>query len=247
MPVPPSTPPHFGAPHEQRTGTRRSLRVGRYCRRVSRVLSAEHSAVVLGVVIAATIISGCGSAGPGTAVSSSPPLTDASTCQAFETASTSLQDAYAAQIAPQVDPPSAGTGAAVRDAYAFGYIGGRCHREAKDGDGATITLTTALGLQPLTSTSTCREFEMASWSVQNAYAAQVAPDVDPPSAGTGAEVRDAYAFGYIGGHCHRDAEHGDAAAATTLAVALGLSATETGAQAGATETSTEAADSSGTG
>jgi hypothetical protein len=147
------------------SGTVRPFRAGRHCRRMSRVLSAERSAVLLAVVISATIVSGCGSAAPITTVSSSPPLTDASTCQAWETASTPLKEAYAAQLAPDVGSPYAGTGTAARDAYAFGYIGGRCHREADHRDASTITLATALGLQPLTATSTCHAFETASWSV----------------------------------------------------------------------------------
>lgn len=183
------------------------------------------------VVISAAIVSGCGSAARNASASFSPPLTDASSCQAWESASTSVQDAYAAQLAPEVDPPSAGTGAADRDAYAFGYIGGRCHRDAEDSDAATIPLASALGLRPLTATSTCQTFEIASWSVQTAYASQVASQLKDPSTADG----DAAAYGAILGSCHRESVHGGGAN-ITLAAALGLSTSEAPPQAGATET-----------
>ena len=87
--------------------------------------------------------------------------------------------------------------------------------------GCASTAKPAGGGMALTNSSTCSDWAGASATHREQYVATVQTELPVPAAFSHGSDAAAYAYGYVGGHCHR-AEMTGSAGRTTLAVALGL-------------------------
>src|SRR5580704_12680925 len=98
--------------------------------------------VGLGVGITALLASGCSSATKSS--SAAVPLTSASTCQAWARASIVQRQEYAMIVQTLIAVPAAFAHGSQPAAYAYGYVGGRCHRAEQAGKAATTSLSSVL-------------------------------------------------------------------------------------------------------
>jgi hypothetical protein len=104
------------------------------------------------VVLVALLAGGCSSAAPSTLAGAQ--LTGSSTCQAWASASVVQRQQYATNVQSVIAVPAGIAHGAQAAAYAYGYVGGRCHRAEQAGQAATTSLSSVLAASsPTTSTA----------------------------------------------------------------------------------------------
>ncbi len=103
------------------------------------------------LVLVALLASGCSSATKSSSVAE--PLIGSSTCQAWARASVAQRQQYATTVQSVIAVPAAFAHGSQAGAYAYGYVGGRCHRAEQAGQAATTSLSSVLAASKATSST----------------------------------------------------------------------------------------------
>ena len=103
----------------------------------------------------AVLAMGCGSVTKSASTNKS--LTGSSTCQEWAQTSNAQREQFATSEESAIQIPATYSHGSEAAAYAFGYLGGHCHRAEQAGHAATTTLAAVLGVAPSTAQTTSHD------------------------------------------------------------------------------------------
>jgi hypothetical protein len=109
------------------------------------------------LVVAALVVTGCASTAK--PADGGMALTDSSTCSDWAGASVAHREHYVATVQTEIPVPAAFSHDSDAVAYAYGYVGGHCHRAEMTESAGQTTLTAALGLPSPSSQSAPNQSE----------------------------------------------------------------------------------------